>query len=113
MQLKELIEKAALIAGSEYKIAKSLAIPQSHITEWKHGTRSCSAEDRALLADLAGVDPFPEIKEAMLDRWAGKPKAEALAKVWAKWGEHRIFPRKLARFAARVQALILEPMRNA
>lgn len=92
MELKKLIEKAAAIAGSEYQIAKTLAIPQSHVTEWKHGTRTCSAEDRALLADLAGVDPFPEIRDAMLERWAGKPKAEALAKVWARWGESRIFP---------------------
>lgn len=81
MRLNLLIERAASIAGSEYKIAKSLGIPQSHITGWKHGTRTCSAEDRALLADLAGVDPLPEIAEAMAERWAGKPKGERLREV--------------------------------
>lgn len=84
MQLNILIERAAAIAGSEYKIAKALQIPQSHITQWKHGTRTCSAEDRALLADMAGVDPFAEIAEAMAERWAGKPKGERLSAILSK-----------------------------
>lgn len=84
MRLNLLIEKAAAIAGSEYKVSKTLGIPQSHITEWKHGTRTCTAEDRALLADLAGVDPFEEIAEAMAARWAGKPKGERLRAILTK-----------------------------
>ena len=84
MRLNELIDKAASIVGSEYRIAKTFGIPQSHVTEWKSGTRTCSAEDRALLADLAGVDPFAEIAEAMTERWAGKPKGERLKAVLSK-----------------------------
>lgn len=78
MQLNLLIEKAALIAGSEYKVAKQLGIPQSHVWGWKNGTRTCAPEDRALLADIAGVDPYPEVIEAMIERWEGKPKGERL-----------------------------------
>ena len=84
MQLVKLIEQAASIAGSEYKVAKTIGIPQSHISEWKNGTRTCSAEDRALLADIAGVDPLTEMLEAMQERWAGKPKGEQLRAVFAK-----------------------------
>lgn len=114
MQVEKLIELAEQrVGGTPTEVANKLGVKPPVVFGWKAGTRTCTAEDRALLADLAGIDPFPEIKEAMLERWAGKPKAEALAKVLAKWGESRIFPRKLARFAARVQALILEPMRNA
>lgn len=84
MQLEKLIDQASAIAGSEYKVAKQLGIPQSHIWGWRHGTRSCSAEDRALLADIAGVDPFAEIAEAMAERWAGKPKGERLSAILSK-----------------------------
>lgn len=84
MQLIKLIEQAASIVGSEYKISKTLGIPQNHITEWKNGTRTCSAEDRALLADLAGEDPLKEMLQAMQERWAGKPKGERLRAVFAK-----------------------------
>ena len=84
MQLDKLIEKAALIVGSEYRIAKDMGVPQGHIYEWKVGKRTCSAEDRALLAEMAGVDPILEIAQAMEERWAGKPKGERLRALFAK-----------------------------
>jgi DNA-binding transcriptional regulator YdaS (Cro superfamily) len=84
MQLQSLIAQAASIVGSEYRIAKELQIPQSYITQWKQGTRTCSAEDRAILAEMAGVDPWPEIAQAMEERWAGKPKGDRLRALFAK-----------------------------
>lgn len=84
MQLEKLIDAASAIAGSEYKLAKELGIPQSHIWAWRHGTRTCSAEDRALMADLAGVDPWAEIAEAMTERWAGKPKGDRLRAIFSR-----------------------------
>lgn len=92
MDVSNLIALAAEKTGSEYKVAQAIGATQQRLNDWKHHRAQCSAEDRALLADVAGIDPFPEIKEAMLERWAGKPKADALAKVWARWGESRIFP---------------------
>lgn len=99
MNVERLIALAAAKTGSEYQVAKAIGATQQRLNDWKHHRAQCSAEDRALLADVAGVDPFPEIKEAMLERWAGKPKAEALARVWAKWGESRIFA-QLSRWMA-------------
>lgn len=51
-----LIEEAGLIAGSEYKLAKRMGIPQTMLTDWKAGRRACSPADRAILAGIAGQD---------------------------------------------------------
>jgi transcriptional regulator with XRE-family HTH domain len=45
-----LIAKAGTIAGSEYKLAKAMGIPQQTLSNWKAGTRTRSPEDRARLA---------------------------------------------------------------
>lgn len=84
MQLKDLIDKAESIAGGTTALARLIGTPATHIHNWKSGIRACQAEDRALLADAAGVDPLPEIAEAMAERWAGKPKGERLKAVLTK-----------------------------
>ncbi|MDH4419207.1 MAG: hypothetical protein QE485_18505 [Acidovorax sp.] len=66
-QLTLLIEKAASIAGSEYKLAKTLHMPQPTISQWKAGTRRCSPTDRAALADIAGANPAEEAIEAVIE----------------------------------------------
>lgn len=81
MQVKELIEAAEKVAGSPTAIAHILGIKPPIVFAWKSGSRTCSAEDRALLADIAGVDPLPEIAAAMLERFSGKPQADRLATV--------------------------------
>lgn len=37
-----------------------------------------------MLADLAGVDPLPEIAEALLERVKGKPKEDRLREILRK-----------------------------
>lgn len=81
MQVSDLIERAALQAGSEYKVAKAMGTTPQRLSDWKTGRATCTAEDRVLLADIAGVDPFEEIAAAMLERWKGKPKGERLASI--------------------------------
>lgn len=84
MQLNVLIEQAAAIAGSEYKVAKALGVTPQQVCDWKAGRRTCSPEDRALLAEVAGVDPIAEIAEALAERWEGKPKGERLRELFAR-----------------------------
>lgn len=81
MQLAKLIEKAESIAGGTRPLARLIGAEATHIHNWKAGTRTCTAEDRALLADVAGIDPMPEIAEALLERVAGKPKEARLRDV--------------------------------
>lgn len=78
MQLTELIEQAEAIAGSTRALARMIGAEATHVHNWKAGTRTCTAEDRALIADIAGVDPIPEIAAALMERVAGKPKGERL-----------------------------------
>ncbi|MFT4267475.1 MAG: hypothetical protein QM586_09675 [Xenophilus sp.] len=65
-QLNVLIENAAKIAGSEYKLAQALGMQQPTISAWKSGKRPCSPTDRAALADIAGTDPAEEALEGVL-----------------------------------------------
>lgn len=114
MQLEKLIERAAAIAGSEYKVAKALGIPPQQVCDWKAGRRTCGPEDRALLADVAGVDPMPEIAEALLERVAGKPKEARLRDVL----RNRLnivgnFYVSLKRLAARCQPTPTKPVGHA
>ena len=66
-QLNLLIEKAASIAGSEYKLAQMLGMQQPTITAWKTGKRPCSAPDRAALADVAGENAAEAAVEAVIE----------------------------------------------
>ncbi|MDA8450383.1 helix-turn-helix domain-containing protein [Acidovorax sp. NCPPB 3859] len=66
-QLNSLIEKAASIAGSEYKLAQLLGMQQPTIAAWKSGKRPCSAPDRAALASVAGEDAAVAAVEAVLE----------------------------------------------
>lgn len=66
-QLNVLIEKAAAIAGSEYKLAKMLHMHQPTICEWKTGKRRCSPADRAAIAAIAGEDAAAETIEAVIE----------------------------------------------
>ena len=81
MQLAELIKRAEDVAGSTSAVAKALGVPNPVVFGWKNGSRTCTAEDRALLAEIAGADPLTEVVEALLERWDGKPKGERLRTV--------------------------------
>lgn len=66
-QLNSLIEKASLVAGSDYKLAQLLGMQQPTIVAWKKGKRACSAPDRAALADIAGENAAEAAIEAVLE----------------------------------------------
>ena len=84
MQVAQLIERAEKAKGGTNALARELHVPNTVVCGWKNGSRTCAAEDRALLAFIAGLDPFEEIAEAMLERWEGKLKGEQLAQVFGK-----------------------------
>lgn len=114
MRLNLLIDRAASIAGSEYKAAMAIGVTPQTLCDWKAGRRTCTAEDRVLLADLAGVDPLPEIAEAMQERWQGKPKGDRLRDVFsrrlANVGNLYVSLRRLASLR---QAFLSQPVGNA
>ena len=83
--LNLLIEKAGAIAGSEYKLAKAMGIPQQQISNWKSGSRTCTPPDRARLAGFAREDAVQELVRATLDQTAGTLRGEQLKQVLGKW----------------------------
>ena len=78
-----LIEKAGLICGSEYKLAKAMGIPPQHITNWKAGDRTCTPADRARLAGFAREDAVQELVRATIEASKGI-KQEQLKQVLGK-----------------------------
>lgn len=82
--LQILIDAAAKVAGSENKLAKQLGIKQQHVNAWKHGLRTATPEDQALLAAIAGFDPVQTLARATVEKWEGKPKGDRLRKVLGK-----------------------------
>lgn len=81
MQIRELLDKAKTVTKSDLATARAINVPGSYVADWRAGIRTCTAEDRALLADVAGVDPIAEIAEALIERTAGKAKGERLRAV--------------------------------
>lgn len=82
-QVKTLIEKAVVNVGSEAKLARALGIPQTHVTMWKSGVRTCTPPDRARLAGFAGEDATQELVRATIEQSTGT-RREQLEKVLGK-----------------------------
>ena len=82
-QLAQLIEKAGLAVGTEYRLAKAMAIPQQHLSDWKAGRRTCTPSDRARLAGFAREDAVQELVRATIEQAKGL-KREQLVKVLGK-----------------------------
>ena len=82
--LNELIDRAAKIAGSDYKLAQTLGIPRQHVSGWRHGSKTATPADQALMAHLAGLDPVQVLARATVEAFEGKPKGDALMKALGK-----------------------------
>jgi len=82
--LNLLIAKAGAIAGSEYKLAKVLGMPQQNISAWKIGKRTCTPEDRARLAGVAREDAVQELIRATLEKTKGTLRGEQLYRLLGK-----------------------------
>jgi DNA-binding transcriptional regulator YdaS (Cro superfamily) len=80
-----LIEKAGAIAGTEYKLAKALGVPQQVLSDWKAGRRTCVPADRARLAAMAQEDAVQELVRATIQSTEGTLRGEQLATVLGKW----------------------------
>jgi hypothetical protein len=80
-----LIATAAAKMGSEYKLAQALGIPQTHISAWKAGARTCTPADRSRIAAFAQLDAVQELVRATLESTAGTLRGKQLETVLGKW----------------------------
>ncbi|BEP55054.1 hypothetical protein GmRootV118_22980 [Variovorax sp. V118] len=83
-ELNELIDRAAKIAGSDGKLARSLGVPPQHVSNWRHGHKTCTPADQALMAHVAGLDPVETLARATVRQYEGKAKGDALMKALGK-----------------------------
>jgi hypothetical protein len=79
-----LIDTCKSITGSHAGTAKVLGIPREHVAMWRSGARTCTPEDQALLAGIAGFDPQATLIRATVQKHEGKPKGDLLMKVLGK-----------------------------
>ena len=79
-----LLDDAKKNSGSDAKTAKLLDVSITVISSWRNGYRTCSPEDVAQLADVAGMDGEKWLIRATLAKHEGTAKGDRLMKVLGK-----------------------------
>ena len=82
--LSQLLDKSKEKTGSDYATAKAIGVPRQHLSNWRNGSRECSPEDVAQLAELAGLEPDKWLIRAVLAKHEGTAKGERLMKALGK-----------------------------
>lgn len=77
----DLIDKAAKIAGSDYRLAKQIGVSPQRMSDWRAGRQSPGVEYRALMANIAGLDVDQVMRDALLEKHANTPLGERLLSV--------------------------------
>jgi len=82
--VKTLIDKAAEICGSDNKLAITMGVSRTLVSDWRHGRKRCAPEDVAIIASIAGLDANAWAMRAMVWRWEGTPKGDRLMRALGK-----------------------------
>lgn len=82
--LSQLIENTAEKAGSEYKLAKLIGVPQQNLSAWKHGRKSCPVADQVLMAEVAGLKAEEWAARAIVAQYEGTEKGDKLFRALGK-----------------------------
>ena len=80
MSLKNTIEKATQIVGSQSKLAEMIGESASHISAFKAGRRYCGYKKRAAIAAIAGENMARAMLEAIAEDLDDQVPHEAEAK---------------------------------
>lgn len=84
MELVKLIDAASAISGSDGKLARHLEVSPGNVSDWRHGRRPCPIDCVADMAAIAGLPVSRVVEEALIERNAGTPRGERLAKALGK-----------------------------
>jgi transcriptional regulator with XRE-family HTH domain len=82
--LEVLIDRASALAGSDGKLAAALGVSRQVVSDWRHGRRTATPEDQALLAAHADLDPILELARATVRKHEGTAKGDLLMKALGK-----------------------------
>lgn len=67
VDLKTLIDKAAVICGTQIKLGEALQLHRSELSEMKHGKRNITPEIAVLLADITHTNVREAAMSAILE----------------------------------------------
>jgi len=84
LNVKTLIDKASKNTVTRYALAKTLGVSPAQVYDWEEGRKSCSPEDRARLAAVAGEEAMQELVRGILEKHEGTLRGEQLARVLGK-----------------------------
>lgn len=82
--LNILIDMASAIAGSDYKLAQRLGVGRQTVSNWRHGRKTATPADQALIAYVAGLDPVVTLARATVEQFEGKAKGDQLMRALGK-----------------------------
>jgi len=82
--VKTLIGNASKVCGSDGKLATSMGVSRTLVSDWRHGRKRCAPEDVAIIASIAGLDANAWAMRAMVWRWEGTPKGDRLMRALGK-----------------------------
>lgn len=77
-RFRVLLDAAAKVAGSDYKLAQLIGVPRQTVSHWRSGKKPCPVEDQALMASIAGMNPEETLIRAVLEKHANTAKGEKL-----------------------------------
>jgi len=69
MQLEEMIDQCAAIAGSQRKLAAQLGVTSGNVSDWRNGRRPCPAEHLHHMAEMLPGDPTARALEVVRSVW--------------------------------------------
>ncbi len=82
--LDELIDRAAGIAGSDYKLAQLLDVSRGNVSDWRHGRKPCPVAEQVLMAQIAGLKPEEWAVRAIVAQHEGTKKGDMLFRALGK-----------------------------
>lgn len=88
MSVVSLIDKAAKIVGSKYKLAQCLGVSANAVNDWNKGRKPCSPADRARIAAIGEGDPVAELVESTIEAHLGTPRGDHLKEILNQWLEN-------------------------
>ena len=76
--LVQLLDAASKAAGNDNRLAKSLNVGRSAVSNWRHGIQTCPVADQVLMAEIAGLKPEEWAARALVAQYEGTPKGDKL-----------------------------------
>jgi len=76
--LVQLLDAASKAAGNDNRLAKSLKVGRSAVSNWRHGIQTCPVADQVLMAEIAGFKPEEWAARALVAQYEGTPKGDQL-----------------------------------